>query len=112
MGHWHTLLLLSREPGSTMTTEFPGEWGEVDPLYPFQKARWQNRDSGNYLIVEGKTEPWHDEDENPDWSLVLVGEEAADDREPIRTVVEESKQPNDVMQRAFEWMQMHPNGTD
>lgn len=90
-------------------TEVPGAWQEIEPRYPFQEDRWQNTESGQVLVIEGKQEPWH-EDKPPELSLSLVSEDFKENPDPIRTIVESSRAYESVYEAAMEWMNTHPTG--
>lgn len=93
-----------------MTPDPPENWTEVETNYPFQENRWENEESGNFLVIEGKSEPWHDEDAAPLLNVSLISEKFSERPDPIRTVVEDAEEYELALRRAFEYMEMHPEG--
>jgi hypothetical protein len=49
----------------------PGKFEPISTKYRFQIFAWKDG-NGNRLVVERKREPWHDENENPDYYIRLV----------------------------------------
>lgn len=94
-----------------MTTETIGKWGEIDPRFPFQERRWHNRESEQFVVVEGKTEPWHGEGEPPDLRVHLISEKFESHPSPVKTIIENTKNYDEALQSAYKFMEEHPNGT-
>lgn len=87
----------------------PADWVEIDTEYDFQQRAWQNEATTNVLVIEEKVEPFHDEEEGPDISAVLI-DELGGDPDPIRSVIEDSKKPAEVLRAALDFMIEAPGG--
>lgn len=87
-----------------MTNSTPDAWRAVEPEYGFQPNAWQHEVTGQVLVMEAKREPWHDDDEGPDLSLKLLSAEQQDNPEPISTIIEQRKDPDEVLAAAREYM--------
>lgn len=89
-------------------SNIPDRWQEVEGKYRFQNKAWDNEVTGQTVVIESKREPWHDEGESPDMSVhVLSAEQKAGNAEPITTVIEQTKDPQEAVKAAIEYMATH-----
>lgn len=89
-----------------MSDRIPGAWTEAELEYDFQQERWQNEESGNFLVLESRKEP----DGGGTLTLSLISEKFSERPEPIRTIVDRAESYNYVVREAFEFMGDHPKG--
>lgn len=93
-------------------SDAPGEWFEIAPQYDFQQAAWRNGATGNVLVIEEKTEQWHDDEEGPDINVFLLPQEWEEEAEPIEDVHTDEKDASAALRAAWNHMGEAPGSQD